>query len=283
MENISLFNDSFNINKTSSYYITIQLTFSSYSYCIVDAIRKRYVAVKHTNFENELNDSTLIDKIKEILKTDAFLNKSYKGVDLIYISQKSTLIPNEYFDKSNLKNYFKFNQILHEYEELHYNKLRKTEANCVFAIPSAITTLLVNVFPEINFYHQCTPLVENMIIKNKNNNNQYHTVTVNFNKTHFDVAVAKAANLLLYNSFKYMNENDFVYYVSTIYQQLDLKKETTELILSGDVKENSNFHQLAKHYFTNAKLAKINTSYEYGFDTIQQHLFSQILDLNRCE
>jgi len=283
MDNFSLFNESFNINKTSTYQLTIQLGENGYSYCIVDTIRKRYVGIKHVNFEMVLNEEQFFDKVKEILKTDAYLNKSYKGVDLIYVSQKSILIPNEYFDKSNLKTYFKFNHQLSDLEEIHFNKLKNASANLVFAIPSYLTTLFVNTFPEINFFHQATSLVENRLIKNNERNFNYNTVLVHFHKNFFDAVVTKGNELLLYNTFNFQNENDYIYYLVNLYQRLGLKSEETELVLLGDIKENSNFHRLTTHYLPNMRFAKINSNTAYFFDTIPQHLFSNILDLNRCE
>jgi len=99
-----------------------------YSYCIVDTVRHKCVAIKNINFENVGDNDTFYKNVEDFLKNDSFLNKFYKSVDFIFQSSKSTLVPNSLFDRKRIKSYFEFNQVLDELEEIHYNKLKRTEA-----------------------------------------------------------------------------------------------------------------------------------------------------------
>ncbi|MBQ5575128.1 MAG: DUF3822 family protein [Bacteroidales bacterium] len=99
MKDISNFTSSFNINKTSTYSLSIQISQMGYTYCILDSFSKEYVAIKHVGYGTEVTDADLYDKIKDNLAADAFLSKSYKSVDMIYVTRKSIIVPNPMFDK----------------------------------------------------------------------------------------------------------------------------------------------------------------------------------------
>ena len=96
-----------------------------YSFCILDTIRNKYVAIKHSKFDSETTDENYLDRIKEVIRSDKHFNKRYKSSNFINITKKSTLIPDSYFDKKKLKTYFEFNHTLDDFEEIHFNQLKQ--------------------------------------------------------------------------------------------------------------------------------------------------------------
>ena len=81
------------------------------------------------------------------------IEAGYKSVDMIFVTRKSLMVPNQIFDKTKLKDLVRANFEISDKEEIQFNKLKSISACNVFVIPSFITTLMVNTFPEINFYH----------------------------------------------------------------------------------------------------------------------------------
>ncbi|MBQ1885332.1 MAG: DUF3822 family protein [Bacteroidales bacterium] len=76
MKDIKNFTSSFNINKTSTYNLSLQVSRRGYTYCILDSYSKEYVAIKHIGYDNELNDENLYDRLKSNLSDDAFTVKA---------------------------------------------------------------------------------------------------------------------------------------------------------------------------------------------------------------
>ena len=107
-----------------------------YTYCILDSFSKEYVAIKHVGYGTEVTDADLYDKIKDNLAADAFLSKSYKSVDMIYVTRKSIIVPNPMFDKTKLKDLVSANFTISDKEEIQFNKLKSISACNVFVIPS---------------------------------------------------------------------------------------------------------------------------------------------------
>jgi len=275
MENFSHFDSAFNVNKTSTYHITIQFCPDGYAYCIKDTIRKQYVAVKNDDF-SESSRTSYVDKIKDVIKSDAYLNKSYKSVDLIFRSEKFTLVPGELFNKSFLKSYFKFNLNYKDDEEIHFNRLKEADAYNLFAIPANITTFLVNKFPEVKFYQQGTPIIENLILKTKESKSDSPTVFINVFKDSLDFISVSKGKLLFYNIFKYRTPEDFLYFILNNLKCLGYEANKTEFILAGDIDENSELYLKTYKYFANYKFAKVNSEYSFSFN-IPEHKLTNIL------
>ena len=278
MKEFALFNDSFSITKTTTYHLSIRVSRLGYSYCIIDTVRKKCVAVKNINFDKIEDNEQFFKNVQEFLKNDSFLNKFYKSIDFIYQTPKSTLVPAELFDRKVLKTYFQFNQVLDEYEEIHYNKLNKTDAVNIFSIPSEITTLMVNQFPELRFYHQASIFIDNTL---KQANNKSDMVSVMTNDDFFDIVVIEAGKLFLHNSFVYQNENDFVYHIMNVYNQLKIKPGKVGLQLSGDIDPEDRRYKLLSKFIGDVRLTGIadNSECQFGFDEVPEHFFSNLLNV----
>jgi len=274
MKDISNFTSSFNINKTSTYSLSLQISQRGYTYCILDSYSKEYVAMKHIGYGMELNDENLYDKIKDNLAADAFLGKSYKSVDMIYVNRKSIMVPNPMFDKNRLKDLVSSNFEVSDKEEIQFNKLKSISACNVFVIPSYITTLMVNTFPEINFYHQATPLIENII----KNCSEELTVSANFYYDFIDIAVTEKGKLLLYNTFGYQSAADALFAISAVVNRLKLDKKTP-IRLSGYIDDKSEAFALIYKYHANVGFARLNNAISFPFNDVPEHTFYNMMTL----
>ncbi len=278
MREFSLFNDSFSATKTTTYHLSILLSGMGYSYCVVDTVRAKCVAIKNVNFDNVGEGDVFYKNVEDFLKHDSFLNKFYKSVDFIFQSSKSTLVPNALFDRKRLKSYFEFNQVLDEFEEIHYNKLERTEALNIFSIPSSITTLMVNQFPELRFYHQASIFIDNTLRKAKSVKS---LVAVMVHDDFFDLAVCESGKLFLYNNFQYQNNSDFVYHILNVYQQLKIKPTEVGIHLSGDIEEHDQRFKILLKYIKEINFARItdNSNCQYSFDEVPEHFLANLLNI----
>lgn len=279
MKDFSIFNDTFSISKTSTYHLSILLKPSGISYAIVDSVRRNCVAIKNATFENLTGTSDYLGRISDFIDKDSFLSKMYKSVDFLYSSRKSTIVPNELFEKKLLKTYFSFTHQLDEFEEIHFNRLKKVDAVNVYTIPSDITNLMVSKFPELQFYHQATPFIDNSIAKSEQGG---YVLGVMVYRNYFDLAVCNNGKLFLYNNFDFQNEADFVYHISNVYQQLRISDAKTNLFLSGDIDKDSPKFRTLTRYIRNVWFAKVpdNQNIKYSFKEIPVHFLVNLINLS---
>jgi hypothetical protein len=283
MENLSFFNETFSINNTSTYLLSLELEYAGYAYSIIDSIRNRYVAIKYVNFEKDILSNDYADKLKFMIDTDPFLKRNYKTVNFSFVTHKTTLIPKSLFEKKDIKLYFEFNQKLDEFEELHFNYLQNTEAYNIFAIPSEVTTILVNRFPEIRFFHQASMFIENTLNKAKNLKFKLPYIQINVNSEFFDIAVVVNEKVVLYNTYFFTGEADFVYYILNTLNQLGLKSTKGYLDICGEVSQDSKIFKQAQNYFPALKFSKLITGTEYVFYDVPEHTLYNVLNLHKCE
>jgi len=229
MKAISNFTSAFNINKTSSYHLSLQIGHFGYSDSMIDTIRRQYIALKHAPLEATKSDTIFYDQIKDAIKSDTFLSKNFKSVDFIFVSRKSTLVPSVYFDKSNLKKMVELNFQIADYEEIHFNKIKNPDAYNVFTIPSYITTLMVNAFPEVRFYHQSTSLIESNLLRS--DTGAKTRFALNIYDDFVDILGVKNSKLLFNTTNYYQTGADLVYIITNAMKQLNLKPADVEIEL----------------------------------------------------
>lgn len=285
MNNFALFDNSFDSSKTKTYYISIQLSLNGYSFSIIDTIWNKYIGLKHENFSEECHWEKLPGILKKIIANDDNLSKNYAGVALVLITRKSTLIPTDLFDKSNISLYYSYNHRLNGYEELRFNLLKKADAYNVFAVPQGIIETMNNRFSNVTYYQQATPFVENNLLPGSDFvSEKSKSVAINVFRDFFDIQVYRADKLLLFNSFEYSNKNDFVYYVLYIFKQLSLNPGTVRTDLSGLIDEKSLYYKDLKKYIANLSFSVFDNRFYYpdSFEYLPQHSFSNLLNLYKC-
>lgn len=283
MHDLSLLDETLDINITRSYHLSIQIDLNGFSFCMLDMTRNKYVALKHYSYDSISDDPE--SNIREIFKKDEFLTRDFKGSKLIYTSKKSTLIPDPLFNKNNLKDYFTFNHSLHNSEDqVLYNRVKNGEAYVVFAVPGFLPSLAKDYFPDVQMYHQSTPLIENIFLTRRTKKDQV-SIFMNVSEELIDIAVIDGKKMNLYNCFSYKDENDLIYFTLYVFEQLKLDPENTEMVLSGRITKTMKHYEILKKYIRHIRFDSPNTqfTYSYTFNELPSHTFLNLLNLYTCE
>ena len=110
MQDFAFVDETLDINITQSYYLSIQVSLNGLSFCILDPVRNKYIALSHQNFETDLIFDDFLNTIEEYIEKNELLNHTFKSTKLIWLTNKNTLIPNSFFKKENLKKSCEYNQ-----------------------------------------------------------------------------------------------------------------------------------------------------------------------------
>jgi len=284
MHEITLFDETLDINLTQSYHISIQADLDGFSFCILNIEEHKYLGLRHIQRKQPDLELNLAEQIKKFIKDDELLKQIYKSAGFLYSSSKSTLVPYPLFSKDNLNSYFSFNHSLNPDDIILYNKLKNTDAYNIFTIPKELLSVISDNFPNIRFYHPATPFIESILSKNIFSG-KGKKVFVNIKKSFFDIAVVQSNNLELYNSFYYKNDRDFIFFIMYIYDKLKLNPKETGITLSGNIDNRSDLYQILKKFIKPVLFEKYNEyfSYSYTFNNILPHAFNSLLNLYLCE
>lgn len=152
--------------------------------------------------------------------------------------------------------------------------------NCRFTIPNEAESLLKTGFDSFEFYHQSIPLIHSQISSAEKSN---HKILVCVRKNVVDVCITFGQQLLLFNTFKFETEEDLVYHLLNIIQQLKIDEYTMRLC--GEIFEASSSYSFLKKYFKVNGFSQTSPSVKFSscFDQISTHQFFSAFSFTQCE
>jgi hypothetical protein len=222
--------------------------------------------------------------VRELISQDEYLKLKFKSVEILYATDSFTLVPQVFFHHGYAEKYFAFNHTLEKGYVVDKTLLTKAEAWCLYSIPENLKEYLVMTFPKATIRHNLFSLVERALKENKNfpDRKQVH---VNFFRTYFELIVLSGTRLLLCNQFNYSVDNDVIYYVLYVFDQLKLSADNTELVIHGRFQQADPMYQIFKKYIRKTIFAHPTSlfNYSYTFNQLPDHYFTTLLDLYKCE
>ncbi|MDR3226227.1 MAG: DUF3822 family protein [Prevotellaceae bacterium] len=250
----------FNSNKASKYKLSIQISLDGFLFSIFDA-NDICVVAKKINADN----------INNIFASEPLLTQKYSAVNCIVVTQKSTLVPNNLFDKNKSSEYLKFVCNISD-EKIFSQKIKKIGAHCVFAIDKNIYETVKKYQPQTEFYHQSIPLINSALGSFGKN------IFVFFDSKTIDIIANNNEKLLLQNSYKTENTSDAIYFVAAVKEQLDIV--LYNIFLSGKAGKRE-----LEDFLNVFKQAKLEENKNQTFAAIDIKDVSQLLlleKLNKC-
>lgn len=287
MKNITLLDDSFNINNSRNYQISVQISEDGYSFAILDPAQKKYLVLKHQNFDTRLDEQAFSKKTKDLSKNDNFLGKKYLAAKVCYITNKFTYVPEEFYTAEAAKQHIEANHNMRATDIIEPNYLPCAHAYCLFGFPSDLSTLLANHFDDLKIYHQTTPLVEYLLSPDvvAANKNKLTRIYINVHISSFDICIIDVDRLVMVNSFAYPNTNDFVFFVLHTFEQLQLNTDLNEVVLLGNIDVASPSYASLKKFVKNISFMKLSTDFKYTthINEVPEQSFVNLFNLNQCE
>ncbi len=280
MHEISLIDETFDLNFSSEYNLSIQVSLDGFSFCILDKLQKKYVVLQHYPLIVG-KIQFLSKKIEAIFEQEPKLQATYKGVNITYSTNKSTLVPTEFFDERQTKEVL---QRLHEIdrcEDIEVSPMKSIGQYIVYAYPKDIRELFNAKFSSYTLKHKSVALIAT-VLKEKNSKN---SILLNFERKYFRMIVFKNEKIEFFNSFYYKNEFDFLYYTLNVCSQLNLDPEKDELLIGGYMAPDSPYIRQLKKYWASIRFLTPDPDYfySYTFDRIPQHYFVSLLNSIECE
>ena len=243
--------DSFEVQKTKDYTLSIQVCLDGFSFLIVHPDEKRIVAFKSTPIIIS-SEILIARRLKEWLETEELLKNQFKSVRSFIFSENFTLVPDEYSELEWHRNLTSslFDKKVHN----HFieNKISVSDSILIFPVSQDIITVLQHFFNKnIEIIHPATNILNHPIESKKKNQS-----VILSTKKYFYLIVSRNNKLLMANSYPTVHPNDLVYNVINTFQQLETSRSETELFLAGSVSQNKDIAVLLLPFFENISSLK---------------------------
>ena len=246
------------LENTKDIALSIQFSLDGFSFCITDNLSNKDLYFTEYEFEETQNSpEDLLEKIKQIFKSDSNLQLEFSKVTIIHQNNLVALVPDAYFNKNTLAKYLNYNIKTLKTDFITYDEISEIEAKIVYIPYVNINNYLFQNFGEFEFKHHYTVLLEKFL---QNNKSEYKVMHVNVSKKTFDVSVFNKNKLVFINSFAYNNKEDFMYYILFTAEQLELKTDDFKLLFSGDINVDAAIYKIAFKYIKNISFLESRNS-----------------------
>lgn len=250
----------------------------SYSKLIIQASLQKFSFVVKDNLSHEItffaseaitNNKPIEEQLDAIFTKYPLLIDQYAEVVILHDSTLNAFVPQPIFKEENMGAYLQYNTKVFATDFFAYDELSMYEMNNVYIPYLSINNFLLDKFGTFTYQNIHTELVSQLLNLSKATGETQ--VYAYIQKDHFEIIVAKTGKLVLFNSFQFNTEQDFIYYILFTYEQLQLDPESHCLTLIGRIDNESELYQQAYTYIRNVALLETKT-----FINVDLHLHHQV-------
>jgi len=243
-----------NIDQDQYHILSIQVSLSGLSFCVLNSNTNTFSFYKHITFEKKLNPGNVLDKLVHYFNTEKDLQQTFNSVKVIHDNELSALVPQPLFNEDFLADYLKFNSKILRTDFITYDTISANDSVNVYVPYVNINNYLYDRFGAFEFKHFSTIMLETLLLQEK-----HSTLTkmfANISDNHFEIIVLEHNELKLYNTFQYKTKEDFIYYILFTAEQLELNPEEFPLVLLGNISEDNSLYDIAFTYIRNVSILK---------------------------
>ncbi|MBN2166252.1 MAG: DUF3822 family protein [Marinilabiliaceae bacterium] len=266
MQEFSVIDESFDKTLTTSYFISIQFSLDGFSFCTLDPIQNLYIQFKHFSFEKDDNNFL---KSSNLLHSEPLLKYNYKKAFVLFQTDESTLIPTSLYKKEMINNFIDitFNKKTPSTTKktAFATKIKMADAYNICRVNQDLIEDLKKRFKTPTFLHASTPFIESNLMEDLRHFDPNHThLHLFFFQKSFHIIITQKRQLTLSNTFKYSNENEIIYYLYFIFDQLKLDPNKTSITAAGNILNKKKEIQLLKKYIARLIIEKPEKHFNFS-------------------
>lgn len=276
---LELFDETLDINSTGNYEMSLQVSPDNLTFCLLDAIRNKYILIR--SFRPENNRSFNQEQIAELISKDDFLTRKFKKVHIIMPSSKFTLIPAPLYDPARKDEYFSFNHVTAESNIILNNRLSDPDSFLLFAVTKSLYELIRDIYPSVHPFHHLRVLFDHISHIRKSAGDNY--IHVHVEADFFNLVIFNNNILQFSNTFIYRNISDILYFILNVFKNMGIKQEET-IYLSGQTERYDDLYSNISLYIRNVRFSEPAGSFtfSYVFNDTDLHRYINLLSVVNC-
>lgn len=209
------------------------------------------------------------------------LQGPFAEVSLGYYTPKFTLVPQSLFSAEDITSYAKFQFELEDDDVLKYDVLPTHGVVVLYAVNKNIAELVAELFESSKPRHAATFTISYYLDLYKNKPGEH--VHVQLWRQHLEVIAIKNGKLQVCSSFDFQTDEDVLYFILNIYEQLDFNPEDVPVKLSGEILKGTGIWQLLEQYIRFVEVeSRPDAQYSHEFKNIPFHRYNRIFQVAQC-
>lgn len=235
--------ESFDLEKTYEYILSIQVSLGGFSFSVVCPTENRLLAFKTTPLKIS-SPSLIARRFDEWYRSESLLHHPFKKTRVIVFGDKFTLVPRHLYKNNTASEITGLLFDSNQTPELAENLVEKIDAKLLFSLPNGLNEAIRRIIGECEIVHPAKALINAFPETAKP-----HGLVVLFNENSLYLLLANRNKVLLANSFRINHANDVVYFVLTTLKQMGISSKSTSLIVTGKSGKHGESLSLLEKYF----------------------------------
>ncbi len=272
----------FNKDFTKHCSLLFQLEEQQFAYAIYEK-RSGQLQVLKTLQLNTVNPAEMLEKLKLAIISEDFLQVPFHEIKVNICYSAFTLIPRVIFEDDKARNYLELSAPVESGDTVLVNNINKLFIKNVFSVPNTQVQYLNEIFQSPKIFHIGTTLLENAVRNKDEFNNQQLILDIKPGVIHILYFENKEFKFL--NQFRWVNKDDFLYYVLLISDQFNIDREHCDLKLSGEIVPDSMLFSELWKFYKNISFTALNENIVLPKELQEKpfYYFNSLMSLDVCE
>ncbi len=274
----------FDVDQINQYDLLIHTGPRDLQVGVVDTVDNRLLLLEDFVFPSLASQEDLLSTLEQLFDDHALLKAAFwKNVKVSVKNNKYIQVPEPLFVDDARDEYLRFNaQTNTRSESTHWTKSKLTRAVTVFSVSRELENWLKALYPNttLHFLHQSAALIEGVTAISQQRKDTPLFIFVDRFRLH--VVYAEQGRLVYYNQFVIKQFAEYVKYIMLVIKTLNLKQESSEVIMWGYVGKNSPHYDEFYKYINNVVFGNRPRFVKFGymFDEVQDHHFFDLYSMH---
>jgi hypothetical protein len=277
MLKLDLFDESFDINRTESYELSIQLSLDGFSFAINDSVRNCFIALVSHPFKKEaLAPNDWIEICKNLTSQHNVLTKHFKKVTFCFEATNYTIVPKDFFEPQRAKQFLEMVVSIPELDEIRFSTLPNGIVS-VFSLPSSLATEWLKLHLNTTFAGPG----DHLLVPGNLSNNEH--ILISYNNVDSYLAFFKNGQTIHCGSIFATNAEDVAYHTLNICQKIEFSIPETYAYIVGTNENVAQLESILKKYTKSVKTHLPQELHQYTYQLLRhKNAFAYLFNLSLC-
>lgn len=237
------------------YRLSIQADLNGFSFLILDETDSKPLYLYNSSFAMERDEMEFFSKkCKSLFEKNPLLQAQYRRVDLLWGSEKFTLIPTQLSPQKSALEIMESLFKIEELEEINSLILEKEQMEIFFAVNSTFLNMVSKFQPNFNLYPTVYPFLSYLP-----HFPEYNKLLFSYHRERTIIVATEGERIIHCCSYPTQHFNTGLYFLFLILKEIQFNPEQTTVYIHGTIKE-IDIYNIATYfsqvkYFRNPEIA----------------------------
>lgn len=248
------------------------------SFSLMVLSEMRYVMLRSFNF---VTSESYVDQCNKCLSEVLSSDDKFSNVRLVIADNRQTIVPEALFAVSDIEKYWKLNFSSQNDCEIHSYNLTKSQACVIFPVKKDLQIFINSINEKKSIVPSSASFIDFNFKRNRLfENPEKSRIYIQVYETFAEFLLIENYAIKLFNTFEFKTQNDLLYHIINVFEQLKISQKYAEVVFSGFIETDSLVVLNVKKFVSEVyfESQNIGLRYYYRFQEIAPHYYFYLLN-----